>query len=151
MNELFNSEGARASCSCVSALPELPVASVEPVARERKSRVRGRPPDSQPEKQYADRVPMRQAQPKLEKQTAGNGSSTEPKVLATPIASVPDCMGSDPGRYPASSDPNPAVMCAAVAAAVNRNTAVTDDADRGPRLILPALVLLWMKLTLLRL
>ena len=43
MNELFNSEGARASCSCVSTLPELPVASVEPVATERKSRVRGRP------------------------------------------------------------------------------------------------------------
>ena len=70
-------------------------------------------------------VSINSMQPKLEKQTAGNGSSTEPN------ASVPDCMGSDPGRYPVSSDPNPAVMCTAVAAAVDRNTAVTDDADRG--------------------
>ena len=77
MNVLFNSEGARASCNCDSlqcdsavsitrpmcgTLLELPLASVEPVARERKSRVRGRPPDSQPEKQYTDLVPMRQAQ-----------------------------------------------------------------------------------------
>ena len=54
MNGLFNSEIARASCSCVSALPELPVASVEPVARERKSRVRGRPPDSQSVQPHAD-------------------------------------------------------------------------------------------------
>ena len=101
MNEPFNSEAARASCNCDS-LQLLPatVVSVAPVARERKSRVRGRPPDSQPERQYADLVPMRQAHPKLEKQTAGNGSSTEPKVLATLIASVLDCMGSDHGRYP---------------------------------------------------
>ena len=59
MNELFNSEGSRASCSCVSALPELPVANVEPLARERKSRARGRPPDSQSVQQHVDRVPMR--------------------------------------------------------------------------------------------
>ena len=49
INILFNSEGAKASCSCVSALTQFPAPSVEPVARERKSRVRGRPPDSQPE------------------------------------------------------------------------------------------------------
>ena len=40
-------------------------------------------------------------------------------------------MGSDPGRYPVSSDPSPAVMCPVVAAAVDRNTAVTDDGDRA--------------------
>ena len=129
MSALFNSEGASASCNCVSALTEFPAASTEPTARERKARVRGRPPDSQPEQQRADRVLMRQAQPMLEKQTAGNGSNTEPKVPATPTASVPDCMGSDPGRHPADSNPNPAAMCAAVA--VNRDTALTDDVDRG--------------------
>ena len=84
MSALFNSEGASASCNCVSALTEFPAASTEPTARERKARVRGRPPDSQLEQQHADRVLMRQAQPKLEKQTAGNGSNTEPKVPATP-------------------------------------------------------------------
>ena len=36
---------------------------------------------------------------------------------------------SDPGRYPADSNPNPAAMCAAVA--VSRNTALTHDVDRG--------------------
>jgi hypothetical protein len=40
-------------------------------------------------------------------------------------------MGSDPSRYPVSSDPSPAVMCPVVAAAVDRNTAVTDDGDRA--------------------
>ena len=130
MSELFNSEGASASCNCVSARIEFPAVSTEPTARERKARVRGRPPDSQPVQQHAERVLlMRQAQQMLEKQTAGNGSNTEPKVHATPTASVPDCMGSDPGRYPANSNPNPAAMCAAVV--VNRDTALTDDVDRG--------------------
>ena len=110
MNELFNSEGARASCSCVSTLPELPAASVELVARERKSRVRGRPPDSQSMQPHADRVPMSQAQLKLERRTAVhvNGWSTEPKVPAT--APIPDCMGSNSGRNPANSNP-PLLQC----------------------------------------
>ena len=89
-NELFNSEGARASCSCVSALTEFPAVSTEPTARERKARVRGRPPDSQSVQPHTNRVPMRQAQLKPEKQTAGNGWSTDPKVPAT--VPVLDCM-----------------------------------------------------------
>ena len=74
---------------------------------------------------------MRQAQLKLEKRTAGNGSSTEPKVPATPTAPVPECMGSDPGRHSAVSNPNPAAMCAAVAVPVNRGTTLADDVVRG--------------------
>ena len=77
---------------------------------------------------------MRQAQLKPEKRTAGNGWSTDPKVPAT--VPVPDCMGSDPGRHPADSNPNPAAVsvdpaavCAVVS--VNRNTALTNDVDRG--------------------
>ena len=132
MDVLFNSEGARASCNCDS-LSEFPVASVAPVARETKARVRGRPPDSQSVQPHADLlvVPMRQAQLNLEKQTAGNGWNTNPKVLATPTAPVPECMGSDPGRHPADSNLNPAAMSGAVAVAVNRDTVMTDDVDRG--------------------
>ena len=134
MSELFNSEGASASCNCVGALTEFPAVSTEPTARERKARVRGRPPDSQPEQQRVNRVPMRQAQLKPEKRTAGNGWSTDPKVAAT--VPVPDCMGSDPGRHPDDSNPNPAAVRADPAAvcavvSVNRNTTLTDDVDRG--------------------
>ena len=40
-------------------------------------------------------------------------------------------MGSDPGRHSTGSNPNPAGVCAAVAVAVNRGTALIDDVDRG--------------------
>ena len=77
---------------------------------------------------------MRQAQLKPEKRTAGNGWSTDPKVPVT--VPVPDCMGSNPGRHPADNNLNPAAVsvdpaavCAVVS--VNRNTALTNDVDRG--------------------
>ena len=92
--------------------------------------MRGRPPDSQSVQPH-DQVQMRQAQLKLERQTSGNGWNTNPKILATPTAPISDCVGSDPGRYPADNNLNPAVMCTAVAVAVIRDSALTNNVNRG--------------------
>ena len=84
------------------AQPESVSLTAKPIARERRSRARGRPPDTQPGQSCTDRAPMSSQVP-LKKTTPGNGSATEMKV---PSATLHECMGSSPGRHPVVSSVN---------------------------------------------
>ena len=106
MSVLFNSARTIANCNSAHALtvqpaqPEPVNLTAKPTTRERRSRARGRPPDTQLEQSRADCAPMSQVPLKT---TAGNGSATEPKV---PSATLYECMGSSPDRHPVVSSVN---------------------------------------------
>ena len=141
MSVLFNSERTAENCNSVVAVhalliqpapnePDSP--TVKPIARERRSRARGRPPDTQPGQSCTDRAPMSSQVP-LKKTTPGNGSATELKV---PSATLHECMGSSPGRHPVVSSVNAVAVLGVIHRDINclRSSEVcsrSKDCDAG--------------------